>query len=309
MTIIHPFDNFLFELFPKADKARKDIQILTQEIELYYSWGDIKPVVTFTDQLVTIQIDHDLIENQSKDFQKVIALCEKGKYNEAKPILLRLIKTNHTISEYHRVLGQILSEQGDHQEAINSLIDALKWNPKNEPALIMMGNIFFRNLKDSETAITYFKEVVARNPQNALAYNNIGSALLQMGKVEESIEYLESAWVIDKTFPNTTYGLAYAYDILGSNRPAFEWATQCLKQSAGKHKQLYALSLDIVSKILKAITAKSDGSNIFEEFKDYLQRRTGLEIKDTEDNTISTTAKLEIGEYYNRIIPKFCEVI
>ncbi len=130
MTIIHPFNDFLFELFPKADKSVKDINILTRELEAYYSWGNIKPTVTIENQMVTIQIDTDLIQSQDKDFQKVIALCEKGRYNEAKPILLRLIKTNHTISEYHRVLGQILSEQGQNEEAINSLIDALKWNPK-----------------------------------------------------------------------------------------------------------------------------------------------------------------------------------
>jgi len=300
MTIIHPFNDFLFELFPKADKTVKDINILTREIEAYYSWGNIKPTVTIDNQLVTIQIDTDLIQSQDKDFQKVIALCEKGRYNEAKPILLRLIKTNHTISEYHRVLGQILSEQGQNEEAINSLIDALKWNPKNESALIMMGNIFFRNLKDTQTALTYFKEVMSRNPENALAYNNIGSALLQMGKLEESIHYLELAWEKDKTYPNTTYGLAYAYEKFGDNLKAFEWATECLKQTAGKNKQLYALSLEIIKNALQAITTKNDGSSIFEEFKDYLQRRSGLEIRDMEDNTISTTAKLEMAEYYNR---------
>ena len=198
------------------------------------------------------------------------------------------------------MLGQILSDQGDNQEAINVLIDALKWNPKNEAALIMMGNIFYRNLKDPETGLTYFKEVITRNPKNALAYTNIASALLQMGKVQESIENLELAWVIDKNHPNTTFGLAHAYEILGDSRQAFEWATVCMKQSAGKHNQLYSFSVDIVAKALKEITKKSDGSYLFEEFKDYLQKRTGMEIRDMEDNTISTAAKIEIAENYNR---------
>jgi tetratricopeptide (TPR) repeat protein len=300
MTIVHPFDDFLFLLFPKAANAAKDITILVREIGDYYSWGNIKPTVTIDKDFVTIQIDNALIVQQDKDFQKVLALSDRGKYHEAKPILERLIKNNPTISEYHRVLGQILSELGDHQEAINVLIDALKWNPKNESALIMMGNIFFRDLKDPETALTYFKEVVARNPENALAYNNIGSALLQKGEVQEGIDFLELAWQKDKTFPNTAYGLAYAYEKYGNNQKAFEWATECLKLTAGKNKQLYALSLDIVSKALKAITTQNDGSYLFEEFKDYLQKRSGLEVRDEEDKTIVSTAKLEIAEYYNR---------
>jgi hypothetical protein len=78
MTIIHPFNDFLFELFPKADKTVKDINILTAEIQAYYSWGNIKPTVTIDDQLVTIQIDTDITQSQAKHFQKVM-LCKKGK--------------------------------------------------------------------------------------------------------------------------------------------------------------------------------------------------------------------------------------
>jgi hypothetical protein len=108
MTIVHPFDDFLFLLFPKAANAAKDITILAREIEDYYSWGNIKPTVTMDKDFVTIQIDNDLIVQQDKDFQKVLSLSDRGKYLEAKPILERLIKNNPTISEYHRVLGQIL---------------------------------------------------------------------------------------------------------------------------------------------------------------------------------------------------------
>lgn len=300
MTIIHPINDFLFTLFPKTNKTEEDIKVLIQEIEAYYTWGNIKPRVSIIDDLVTIEFDGDTVKSQTDEFKKVISLCEKGKYNEAKPMLLRLIKNNPTISEFHRVLGQILSDQGNQQEAINSLIDALKWDPKNEAALIMMGNIFFRNLNDPETALTYFKEVVAHNPKNALAYNNIGSALLQRGNFKESIEYLKSALELDKNLPNASHGLAYAYDKLGDSKQAFEWAIESMKLSANKHKELYSFSVEIVARAIKAITENNDGSSVFEEFKDYLQRRTGLEIRDMQDDTISTTAKLEIAENYNR---------
>ncbi|HBQ61033.1 MAG TPA: hypothetical protein DD671_15805, partial [Balneolaceae bacterium] len=51
--------------------------------------------------------------------------------------------------------GQAYSEKGDQEEAINSLIDALKWNPKNEWALLMIGNIYARFKKDMDTALKY----------------------------------------------------------------------------------------------------------------------------------------------------------
>ncbi len=89
-----------------------------------------------------------------------VALCEKRKFGEAKPILENLIKENPTISEYHRILGQILSEEGDQDEAVNCLIDSLKWDPKNGYALIMMGNIFARHKDDIDTACKYFNEAI-----------------------------------------------------------------------------------------------------------------------------------------------------
>jgi hypothetical protein len=45
---------------------------------------------------------------------------------------------------------------GDDEERINYLIGALKWNPMNKYALIMIGNIFVRNKNDIKTLDTFF---------------------------------------------------------------------------------------------------------------------------------------------------------
>ena len=44
-------------------------------------------------------------------------------------------------------MGQILSDEGDQEEAINCLIDAPRWDSKNGYALLMMGNIFLQSSK------------------------------------------------------------------------------------------------------------------------------------------------------------------
>ena len=49
-------------------------------------------------------------------------------------------------------MGQILSDEGDQEEAINCLIDALRWDSKNGYALLMMGNIFAKFKDDVPTA-------------------------------------------------------------------------------------------------------------------------------------------------------------
>ncbi len=142
MQIIFKYDEILFLIFPEAKKYGNDKGILSKEIKEYFTFGPYKPNVSFKNDIVIVDIDTPMIAKHEKDFQKVVDLCTKGKYEFAKPILIRLIKENPSVSEYHRILGQIFSDEGDQDRAIDKLMDALRWDPDNAYALLMMGNIF-----------------------------------------------------------------------------------------------------------------------------------------------------------------------
>ncbi|MDR3596640.1 hypothetical protein, partial [Clostridium sp.] len=118
MIILHKIDEFIWNLFPNAKKFGNDRNILVEEITDYYSYGPYKPKVTATDDLIKIEVDFPSIIAQGQDFEKAVRLCEKGKYDLAKPILLKLISKNPSISEYHRVLGQVYSEEQKQDEAM-----------------------------------------------------------------------------------------------------------------------------------------------------------------------------------------------
>lgn len=158
MQIIHKIDNFLYTIFPSVTQG--DQQSLLNAIQDFYTYGPYKPKVTVDKDWVKIEIDTPTIIAQEIEYQKVISYCEKGKYIDAKPILENLISKNPTISEYHRIMGQILSDEGDQEEAINCLIDALRWDSKNGWALLMMGNIFAKFKDDVPTAMNYYDQAV-----------------------------------------------------------------------------------------------------------------------------------------------------
>ena len=153
MIIIHKIDDFLFELFSDNNK---DIETLKTILIDFYSVGNKKPIIEIKDGFVHIEIDTEKIDTENKEYSRLVSLCESSKFNEAKDFALKLINTYPTVSEYHRILGQVFSELGDQDEGINSLIDALKWNPKNEYALLMIGNIFAKFKTDIETAMTFY---------------------------------------------------------------------------------------------------------------------------------------------------------
>ena len=170
-----------------------------------------------------------------------MSLCDKRKFQEAKPILLELIKKNPTNSEYHRIFGQILSEEGNQDEAINYLIDALRWNPKNGYALLMMGNIFAREKDDLETARKYYDEAIALNPKDNIAINNLGTNLLQLDKWEKGLEYLEKAYELNPKYPNSSYGIALANDKLGNTLVAFDFAIISLRNCGANDQNLLTM--------------------------------------------------------------------
>ena len=191
MIIEHELNDFLFDLFPKAKANQNDLEVLREELVKYYTFEVYKPEITIENNIVTIKIDTSTIINQEGDYKRVVAFCEKGKFAKAKPILDGLIKKNPTNSEYHRIFGQILSEEGNQEDAINSLIDAIKWDNKNGWALIMMGNIFAKYKNDFITAKKYYDEAVRINPENYIAINNIGENLMQQGKFDEAKDYFK----------------------------------------------------------------------------------------------------------------------
>lgn len=254
MIIIHKIDEFLFSLFPKAKETGNSIEILKDELGNYYTFGPYKPKVEINEDVVRIEIDTSTIISQKPAFDTAIKYCEAGNFKKAKPVLEKLVKNNPTISEYHRILGQIYSDEGKQEEAINCLIDALRWDPKNAHALTMMGNIFAKSKNDIATAMTYYEQALKVRPNDHIAMNNIGAKLMQLGKVAEAERYFEKAYSINSNYPNTIYAMGMIRDIKGEYPAAFDLVIQSLKKSKINdplYRNAFQLAAEISTKIIK----------------------------------------------------------
>jgi tetratricopeptide (TPR) repeat protein len=158
MDIYHKVDEFLKLLFEGIDI--EDHELVKHELKRFYTLNGIEPEVYIEGGWATITIDTQRLEKQEKQFDKVLKLCDQQQFDKAEPLLSELIKNNPTYSEFYRVKGQIESETGRPEEAVNSLIDALRWDPSNKWALIMMGNVFYKQRNDFETALIYFNKAL-----------------------------------------------------------------------------------------------------------------------------------------------------
>lgn len=297
MQIIHKIDNFLYTIFPSATQG--DQQSLLNAIQDFYTYGPYKPKVTIDNEWVTIEIDTPTILAQETDYQKVISFCEKGKYSDAKPILKNLITKNPTISEYHRIMGQILSDEGDQEEAINCLIDALRWDSKNGWALLMMGNIFAKFKDDVPTAMKYYDQALVANPKDNITINNIGANLMQQGKLEEAKKYFWEAIKINDKYPNTHFALGMIAEMEADLQSAFYSIIQAIKLNKNKDV-LYQNSVKQAFEIAQKIIANDVGKKIFREYRHKLEFDGDRKIDIIQDEEIPTAAKFEFAENYDR---------
>lgn len=295
MQIIHKIDDFLNTLFSNINNDNDIIKIM----EDFYTYGSYKPKVKIENGFVIVDIDISNIANQENDFRKAISFCENGKFSEAKPILIKLIENNPTNSEYHRILGQILSDEGEIEEAINSLIYALRWDSKNAYALVMMGNIFAKSKNDIETAMKYYDQALVVKPNDNITINNIGANLLQQNNFEEAKKYFYKALELDSNYPNTHYALAMIADSEGDLDSAFYSFIKTVKTSK-KTDHLYKLGIQGAFQISSKIIKTKEGKYIFRKYRSYLEDKGGVEIDIVKDDSIPTIAKIEFAENYNR---------
>lgn len=300
MIIVHQLSPFLEILFPDLKGAIDNLSKLQKIIESYYTFGNIKPKVTINNDFIEININTEDIFNQQADFNKAIKLCENNQFKEAIPLLLNLIKINPTNSEYYRTLGQAYSVIGDDESGLNYLIDALKWDPKNNYALIMIGNIFARNKNDIETARKYYQQVIDNNPNDNIAINNLGTNLIQSGKIDDGLQYLLKAYSINPDYPNTLYGIALVNQMKGNNDTVFEFAHKCIKKCGVQERGLSMTAQQLLFESAQALVKTDIGKEPFDDYRIQLQKKSGKEIKVEIDNTLDTAAKFEFAEKYDR---------
>lgn len=298
MIIKHHISEFLYELFPDSEG---NIDKLTNCLKEFYTVNNLNPEVRVSDGVIEIEIDENQIESESKKFKQLVSLCEASKFEEAQNVAEALIEGNPTNSEYHRLLGQIFSELGNQDEAINSLIDALRWNSKNEWALLMMGNIFSRFKNDIETALKYYDQVLVVKPNDNITLNNIGASLIQLGKKKEATEYLKKAMQINPDYPNTYHAMGLLAETDKDYKKAFDYSLKAAsKINTRNNQQLFSSCLQLAIRSATEQMPNINSKSLIDDLTSKLAYVSEKEIKVEVDNSILTAAKIEYAENYGR---------
>ena len=295
IEIVQSIDTSNFEA-ANAEELKKQI------VHHFAEKGCPPTVEVISDTSVRIVFDTDALEKAETNFQKASACCSEGRFNAAKDLLLKAIKACPGFSEAHRLLGQVLYQQGEIDKGMDEVLEALLIDPKNMWALIMMGNILANAKNNVEAADKYYKKVLDYYPDNAIALNNVAGTLIRKKDYDNAIRYMERALELDDSYTNSYYGIALAYYQKDELDKAFDYASRgAVKgvnraEDPGVRQELLKLLLTTARGIVDSTDYES---KVFDVAKQ-LESTFNAIIKFERDEDQDTLAHLEFADFHHR---------
>lgn len=230
------------------------------------------------------------------NMQRVLDLCNKSEFDKALPMLEEIVKNEPENSEAWRVMAQI---HWNHlqmpDKAYDELIEALRCDPHNIWALVLMGNLLTKEKKDVEHAKKYFEKVLEYHPDNAIAINNIGATYMELNDWESALPYLEKTLELDVSYSNAYYGLALCYYKLHRLEDSFKICHDGALKSADRpenpavREELIKLYLTVA----KDLSTETNYINVWKGIKEELEQVDHTNIRFVEDKSLNVLAKLE----------------
>lgn len=289
MEIYHKLDDVLFEA--------KTVEELKTELEKMYTLNGVQPQVDIIDdKVVRVVIDDDLQTKVNDQMEQAMSLCNQQRFKEAVPILENITKKYPLNSEAWRTLAQIhwLTDKNP-EKAFDELIEALRCNPKNMWALILMGNLITKEHNDPATAERYYNNVLEYYPDNSIALNNVAAVYMERKDYDAAISIFEKVLAKEKTYANSYYGLGLCYYKKGDLKRAFEIChTGALEsvetvENPETRQELLKMYLSIAGELAK----KTNYMHVWLAIRDELQEVDGEKIEFIEDEQLKVSAVME----------------
>jgi tetratricopeptide (TPR) repeat protein len=129
-------------------------------------------------------------ESATAHYNLAASLARSGEFAQAEPHFRAAIEKNPSTQAYTG-LGIVLWQQGRGDEAIASLQNAIKADPKNASAYDQLGTIQVEQGKLEEAASTY--RSLVRNQPSAAAHQELAQVLKRLGRTDEARKEMAKA--------------------------------------------------------------------------------------------------------------------
>lgn len=279
----------------------KNLQELKAELEEYFSYKGFKPSVEIISDYVRVDIDSEKIEMAEAQVRLAFDCCNNGNFTSAKEFLHKALVVCPIHGEAHRTMAQIYIQEGKQEDAITECREALKCEPDNMWAMILMGNILWQFKKNQEGVLKYYNKVVELYPDNLIALTNVAGVKLSMRQYEEALNLFDKVLKKNDSYANAYYGKVACLKDLGVLDEAFEAARiGCIKskdspENPGTKDQLTKMYLAIARQIVSA----GDWMGVVRDIKNDIEKKFGVPIEFYKESGMTLLGKLEYSKHHH----------
>ena len=275
-------------------------QDLKKELEEYFSYKGLTPAVELISDYVRVDIDDSKIERAEAKVKLAFDCCNRGNFLSAKKLLGEAMEICPLHSDAHRTLAQIQMQEGDVDGAVASCSEALKCDPGNMWALILMGNLLLKK-DDPEGAERYYSKVLDLYPHNPIALNNVAGVKLRTGQYGKALDLFDRVLEKDPAYANAHYGKAACLDHLGRMEEAFEAARQgCIQgkdtpENPGTMREVRKMLVSLARHIAEGHDYMTDAMEIARE----LEKEFGVPVEFRADPSLPVLGKLRYCRHHD----------
>lgn len=292
MTILYHIGDLEFTSTNPSD--------LKKELEAWFSYKGCKPEVEITGDHVRVDIDDELIGKAEAMVKLAFDCANRGNNGSAKDFLRKALAICPLYADAHRTLAQILMMEGKVDDAIPECREALRCEPTNLWAIILMGNLLLRK-GDPEGAMRYYDRAILLHPDNPLALNNVAGVKMQLKQYDEALPLFDKVLSLNGTSPNAWYGKAVCLRDTGHEDEAFEVARLgCIRskdvpENPGARASLENLLVDLAK---GCASSAEDYMILVGHEKDLIEKDFGVPVDLVKDESLPVLGKLSYWKHH-----------
>lgn len=147
-----------------------------------------------------------LTADDRRSLESALAALKAGRASEAEAGLRRLAARRPNLVEPRVHLAAALQSQGQFDGALDEYRAALRLDPSHGPTLLRAGTLLFERGRNQEAA-ALLRRAAAALPESYQAFNNLGSALVRLLRLEDGETALRRAIALKPDSPATLQNL------------------------------------------------------------------------------------------------------
>lgn len=214
----------------------KNVDVHLRKAKLYLVMKDYENCAASVEKAIEI----DPAEPDSY-YLKGMALMENDKMDLAIESFQRSVTIDQNHFDALMQLGYIW-EKRDKKISIDYFRSATKANPQSTEALYNLG-LLYQDIEQPEKAIESYKVINKLDPNNKLAFYNIGYVnLVFLQKYADGAEYFSKAIQLDPDYIDAWFNRGYCYELLKDKEKARADYEQVLKMKVNDPKAVEGMN-------------------------------------------------------------------